>query len=425
MKALRELYFANLTEFLSNRRALFLTIAFPVLFITIFGLVFTNQDKIDVRIGLANADDGQIGRQIADALESAPKTNLTGAPGFNRNDSDSNPFSGVKFIRGNADDLREELKHGGRLDGVIIIPAGISAAAEAKARVKLMATAAAVSHGKPPGSLDPAAPGADNASAKPAAAPDKTAAVTLIVDPMRQLLGPILQGLINHVLDGVNAGVTGDTRLLDLNTESVQARQIRTVDYLLPGILAMSIMQLGLFATAQPLVALRVQGVLKRLGATPLPRTTLLVAYVALRLTIALLQTAIVVLIGHYAFKVAMVGNWWVFSGWVLLGTLAFIALGFFIAAVSKNEESVIAISNIINLPMILLSGVFFPVDHLPKFLDYPIRMVPLNYLSDALRHTMLDTPPIHDPLTNLIGLSAWVILMTVLAIRFFSWDSR
>ena len=151
----------------------------------------------------------------------------------------------------------------------------------------------------------------------------------------------------------------------------------------------------------------------------------MLTAYVALRLTIALLQTAIVVLIGHYAFKVAMVGNWWVFSGWVLLGTLAFIALGFFIAAVSKNEESVIAISNIINLPMILLSGVFFPVDHLPKFLDYPIRMVPLNYLSDALRHTMLDTPPMHEPMTNFIGLSAWVILMTVLAVRFFSWDSR
>ena len=61
MKALRELYFANLTEFLSNRRALFLTIAFPVLFIVVFGLVFTNQDKIDVNIGLANADDGDGG----------------------------------------------------------------------------------------------------------------------------------------------------------------------------------------------------------------------------------------------------------------------------------------------------------------------------------------------------------------------------
>ncbi len=409
MKALRELYFANLTEFLSNRRALFLTIAFPVLFITVFGLVFTNQDKVDVNIGLANEDDGEIGRQIASALESAPKTNVTGAPGVVNNDADSNPFSGVTFVRGGADALRADLK-GGRLDGVIVIPAGLSAAAGQKVRARLAATAA---------------PGASANSDKLLADTQSSPPVVLIVDPMRQLLGPILQGLINRVLDGVNAGISGETPLLDLRTESIHARQIRTVDFLLPGILAMSIMQLGLFATAQPLVALRVQGVLKRLGATPLPRTTLLVAYVALRLTIALLQTSIVVLIGHYAFKVAMVGSWWVFSGWVLLGTLAFIALGFFIAAVSKNEESVIAISNIINLPMILLSGVFFPVDHLPKFLDYPIRMVPLNYLSDALRHTMLDTPPLHDPMTNFLGLSAWVIIMTVLAVRFFSWESR
>ena len=103
MKALRELYFANLTEFLSNRRALFLTIAFPVLFIVVFGLVFTNQDKIDVKIGLANGDNGEVGRQIAAGLESAPKTNVTGAPGVNLNDEDSNPFSGVTFVHGDAE----------------------------------------------------------------------------------------------------------------------------------------------------------------------------------------------------------------------------------------------------------------------------------------------------------------------------------
>ena len=54
MKAFRKLYRANLTEFLSNRRALFLTVAFPILFIVIFGLVFTNQDKADARIGVAS-----------------------------------------------------------------------------------------------------------------------------------------------------------------------------------------------------------------------------------------------------------------------------------------------------------------------------------------------------------------------------------
>ena len=94
-------------------------------------------------------------------------------------------------------------------------------------------------------------------------------------------------------------------------------------------------------------------------------------------------------------------------------------------AAVSKNEESCIAMGNIINLPMILLSGVFFPVNHLSKVFDFIIPLVPLNYLGDALRQTMVEAPPIHTALTNGLVLGAWVLVMTGLAVRFFSWESR
>ncbi len=130
-------------------------------------------------------------------------------------------------------------------------------------------------------------------------------------------------------------------------------------------------------------------------------------------------------LIGRYAFAVAMVGSWWVFAGWIFLGTLVFLSIGFFMAAVSKNEESCIAIGNIINLPMILLSGTFFPVNHLSRVFDYILPFVPLNYLSDALRVTMVDAIPLHTPMTDALVLVAWVVAMTALAVRFFSWDSR
>ena len=141
------------------------------------------------------------------------------------------------------------------------------------------------------------------------------AEITLTIDPARQVLIPIMQGMLTRVLDGIDTSLTGQPKVLGLRTEAGNARELRTIDYLLPGILGMSLMQLGLFATAQPLVALRVQGVLKRLNATPLSRTALLTAYVAFRLTVALFQTAICVLIGRYAFKVAIVGNVWALSG--------------------------------------------------------------------------------------------------------------
>ena len=385
MRALFELYRANLTEFLSNRRALGLTIAFPVFFIVIFGLVFTNQDKQDAKIGIALEDDGPVGEGIATAIE---KLKQAGASGGTTGtvasaDTDANPFSSLSTERGTRATLLERQRLG-QLDAVVVIPAGLTAGAGS---------------GKP-------------------------VEVEMHIDPSRQTLIPFLQGAMAGVLEALDANLTGHTALLNLKRVDTNARDLRTIDRLLPGILAMSLMQLGLFATAQPLIALRVGGVLKRLGATPLRRSTLLVAYVALRLTIAVLQTALILLIGLFLFKVKVVGSWWSVAAWLLLGTLMFLALGFFMAAVSKNEESAIATANVINIPMLLLSGVFFPVNHLPVWLDrFVIPLVPLNYLADALRQVMVGDTPQHTLQTNALALGAWVVGLTAAAIFFFRWE--
>ncbi len=443
MKAFRTLYRANLTEFLSNRRALFLTIAFPILFITIFGLVFTNQDKADARIGVACTTPGdEVSKAILKALQDVTHRDMNGDGVIDAKDAEKNPFAELVFVPGEETALRADLRRG-RIDAVITIPPDLAAkAADAKGRA--LKAAAEEQRGiedlndlmADDDKADQAAPKPTPATATPTPtlAPPVSpspgvevaaAQLLLTIDPSRQTLIPILQGIIGHVLDGIDANLTGQPRLLDLETQATTAREVRTIDYLLPGILAMSIMQLGLFATAQPLVALRVQGVLKRLSATPLSRTTLLCAYIAFRLTVALFQTGLCVLIGRFAFQVAVVGSWWAFAGWIFLGTLVFISLGFFMAAVSKNEESCIAIGNIVNLPMILLSGVFFPVNHLSRVFDYILPLIPLNYLGDAMRQTMVDAIPIHSASLNATVLVAWVVVMTGLSVRFFSWDSR
>ena len=101
MKALRKLYLANLTEFLSNRRALFLTIAFPVLFIVIFGAVFTNQDKADADIGLVVEDrNDPVSQEIVKAIEGAPKGDFNGDGQVDEKDQEKNPFSKLTFTEG-------------------------------------------------------------------------------------------------------------------------------------------------------------------------------------------------------------------------------------------------------------------------------------------------------------------------------------
>jgi ABC-2 type transport system permease protein len=377
MKMFKELFLANWREFSRDRTALFFTIAFPILFIVLFGLIFRSPGRFDETVGIALEDQGPVGQQIASTLEALP----TGQPG---QDAADNPFAKMTFERGTQADLAGRLQRGD-IQALVVIPEGTSAAAGA----------------------------------------GQTAVVQLQVDQTSQVFAPFMRGVLDQIVKQADPVASKVTPALRLEVRPVLADSLQAIDFLIPGILAMSIMQLGLFATAQPLIALRTQGVLKRLGATPLPRTTLLLAYIALRLLIALIQTTIIITVGTLLFHVSMVGNWLALFGWLMLSTLMFIAIGFFIAAVAKTEESGTAITNLVNFPMLFLSGVFFQVSGMPSYLQPFIKAMPLTYTVDALKQTMIGAPPVNGQLVNLGVQLAWLAAMTVLAVRFFKWDAR
>jgi len=181
---------------------------------------------------------------------------------------------------------------------------------------------------------------------------------------------------------------------LALETNSILSHQLTYVDFLVPGILAMALMQLGLFGTATPLVTLRQEQVLRRLGATPLPRWHLLASQVLMRLTIALVQTGLILALSVWVFKVEIQGNILAVLGFVVLGAVAFVSLGYLVAAISKTVDAANGITSAVNFPMMFLSGIFFPLAALPLFLTPIVRALPLTYLGDALRQIMMGGTP-------------------------------
>ncbi|WP_110513360.1 ABC transporter permease [Herpetosiphon llansteffanensis] len=372
-----QLYLSQWREFARDRMALFFTILFPLIFISIFGLLYGGGSKFDEKVGIVLEDQGPIGPQLASAIEG-----LTQTPAGQ--DADKNVFSDMKFSRGNASDLESQLQKGD-LQALVIIPAGLSDS---------------IISGKP-------------------------MSVTVKVDQSSQVFAPFFQGVVGNIVQSVDQGITQSKPMLTMQVQSVLSSQIRGIDLLIPGILAMSIMQLGLFATAQPMIAMRTQGVLKRFNATPLPRWMLLVSYVAMRLTIGLLQTIIIIAVGKLMFDVAILGSIVALLGWLLLSILMFIAIGFFVAAIAKTEESGNAITQLINFPMLFLSGVFFPVTGLPDWLQVVVKAFPLTYTVDSLKQVMINAPPINTPLVNLVVQLGWLVVMTVLSIRFFKWEAR
>jgi ABC-2 type transport system permease protein len=360
VKAFTQLFLANLREFARDRMALFWTIAFPVLFILIFGLIFSRDNSFSADLGLVVEEQGAAAQKLAQTFKS---------------------LDIFEISEGSREEELAALREGER-DGVLIIPAGASDAIGSAA----------------------------------------TAQIELHYDPSRSS-SPIITSIVGEVLQKAAQQIRPQPEVFKLNLATVQAKQLRSIDYLIPGILAMSILNLALFATAQPIISLRSQGVLRRLGATPLPRSTLLAAYIAMRVLIALLQTAIIVAVGILIFGLTMAGSWLVFGGILLLGTLAFIAIAFLIAAIAKTEESGGALTSAVQLPMLFLSGIFFPTSVMPDFLRPVADALPLTYLADALRQVMVSATPDHSMLTNTLVLLGWLLVSSALAIRFFRWE--
>jgi ABC-2 type transport system permease protein len=216
--------------------------------------------------------------------------------------------------------------------------------------------------------------------------------------------------------------MSGQPVLFELTEESIQAHELGYIDYLVPGILAMSVLFLGLFGSLT-LVEWREKKILKRFGATPLRRSTMVSSQVVYRLVLAMVQTLIIIGIAYFIFDVQMVGNWLLLLGLVLLGAFTFISIGYFAVSRARTVEGAMPIIQIIQFPMLFLSGIFFPVEVMPDFMRPILAIIPLTYLGDAFRQVMVDATPVYPLMLDIGVLGAWFVICMILAIKLFRWE--
>ncbi|MGE5674431.1 MAG: ABC transporter permease [Mycobacterium leprae] len=190
-----------------------------------------------------------------------------------------------------------------------------------------------------------------------------------------------------------------------------------------PGMMALAILWMGVFTVAPPLVQMRESQVLRRLGATPLRRSTLLGAQVLFRLTTGLLQAALLIGYGLIAYRMTVTWEWLLMLAAQVLGTMVMISLGFLLAGLARSNESCVALGQLIQFPMMFLSGILFPLEMLPSFLRPVTNLMPLTYVSDALKQTMLGAPALFPLWVDFAVLGGFLIVLAGLAVRFFRWE--
>lgn len=365
MKTLYLLTVANLKGLTRDRAALFWTFFFPIMFVLLFGVLFSGGGNSKINVGWVDLDGSADSAGLRQAFTNVPLLNLQS---------------------GDLDTEKAAMQHGD-ISAIIVIPKGLQ-----------------------------------DAAVQTRAGQKTSVAIQLYTDPSQTQTTQVVQGVVKQVANGFNLTLAGGSEVATVSQLTLSSQNISTVTYLVPSILAMALMQLGVFA-AVPLVQQREKGILKRMGATPLQRWKLVVSNILLRLLVAVADAVLILGIGIAVFNVQIVGNWMGLAGLVLLGAGAFLAIGFMLAAFLKTEEQASGVVQVVQMPLMFLSGIFFPFDFMPDFLRTIARFLPLTYLGDALRQVSVNGTQVAPLSMDVAILGGWLVVCLAIAARSFRWE--
>ena len=206
---------------------------------------------------------------------------------------------------------------------------------------------------------------------------------------------------------------------------SISSGDQKSLDIIIPGIAGMSVMSATFTALSYNITALRDMGILKRLRGTPLPTGSWLGGVMANAVTNAAIQIAVVIVAGHVLWNVDGLAAPLELVVFVAVGVGCFAALGVAFSHLIPNVDSAPAYVNVVFLPAIAISGVFYDADSGPAFLKDVAQVLPLKHLIDGLSSAMVTGAPLSDNLGNLAVLAGWGLLGVYFAVRGFTWESR
>jgi ABC-2 type transport system permease protein len=352
---------ASVKMFVRNRTALFFSLFLPLLIMVIFG-VLNFGGTTQVSLGFVDEAKNEASATLEAALQRTSAFEIT---------------DGVR--QGELAELSE-----GHRDVVLLVPAGFK--------------------------LQPATDPAQQLVAFTSQAKPQQA----------QVGGLLLNAVISQVM--LSAGQPGGPTGPVVRVQEQPGRDLTYIDFLVPGVVAMTLMQLGISSVAFGFVQLKRTGAMRRLFATPTSPAYFLGAQLSSRLLIGLAEVLILLAVG-LAFGLHLVGSLILLLAISVLGLAVFLGIGFSVAGWAKNEDQAAPVANIIALPMMFLSGVFFSRDTIPDVLHRITDFLPLTYLADALRSIANDGAGLTAIGGDLLGLAVWAVIAFVVAVRLFSWE--
>ena len=352
----------SLKAILRSPSAVVFSIAFPLIFILVFGFIGGGNGKTSVKIAMDQGSDTS--SSIYAALSQ---------------------INSIKIVKGDEAFLLQELEKGRITAKVLIAKTGLISPAYT---IKITSSGA-------------------------------------VMPQNIQLLQSVLNGVIAGMNQKYFAGNQTIARV-DATISQLPGRAYKTIDFILPGQLGFSLLSSGVFGVAFLFFNLRQQLVLKRFYATPIKRAYIVLGEALSRVLFQLLTAVIVIGVGHFAFGFTLVHGLTTFLTIMLLSFIAlvlFMGFGFIVSGLAKNESTIPPFANLFTLPQFLLAGTFFAVEAFPTWLQPICNALPLTHFNNAMRNIAFEGASLAACSKELLILGLWIVGVYGVAFKTFKWD--
>lgn len=347
-----------------DKVAIFFVFIFPLIFLIIFGSIFSGDNNVSFRVAMINESKTEFAQDFSKKLQDNKVFKV---------DDDVTSLSQAK-----------EKMNRGQLDATIILPATFGATSDA---------------GYPAGQ------------------------VQILYDQSNETAGQTLGSVMEGIFKGINAGLVPTVQPFTVKAESTATKGLTQFDYTFAGILGFTLLSLGIFGPTTVFPRLKQRGVLRRYHTTTLKVWQYFAGNVISNGMVGLLALAVMFITAVTVFDLNMRGSYFNLIFVVLLGTVMLFGIGLALGGWAKNENQAAPLAQLVTLPMMFLSGVFFPTFLMPELLQTITKFIPLTPVVDSVRMVVTENASLIDLGPQLAVMTGWVIVVYAVAFKVFRWE--
>lgn len=360
-----------------DKVGIFFVFIFPLIFLVVFGSIFRGDNTVSFRVAVINNANNEYATQFVERVFPSEEEKK------NDEEKAKSPFK-VDDEAKTLDQAKEKMNRG-QIEATIILPENFGETTQGQAY--------------PSGE------------------------VQVLYDQNNQSAGTTLASVIGDILKEVNSQIVPTVEPFTVVAESTSTKGLTQFDYTFSGILGFTLLSLGIFGPTSVFPRLKQRGVLRRYQTTTLKVWQYFVGNVLSNGLVGLLAAAMMFVAAVLFFNLNMRGSYINLAVVIVLGVTMLFGIGLAIGGWAKNENQAAPLAQIATLPMMFLSGVFFPTFLMPELLQNITKFIPLTPVIDSVRMIITENASLMDLGPQIGIILGWTVIIYIVAFRVFRWE--